>query len=57
MKPIHPGRILKREMKSCFEKNYGPKKSKKDLEEMLSKSGTRIFYQKFKKEPLVEVII
>jgi len=50
-------KILKREMKACFEKNYGPKKSKKDLEEMLSKSGTRIFYQKFKKEPLVEVII
>jgi len=50
-------KILKREMKACFEKNYGPKKSKKDLEEMLSKSGTRIFYQKFKKEPLVEVVI
>jgi len=50
-------KILKREMKASFEKNYSPRKSKKDLEEMLSKSGTRIFYQKFKKEPLVEVVI
>ncbi len=50
-------KILKREMKNVFERNYGPKKSKKDLEAMLSKSGTRIFYQKFKKEPLVEVVI
>ncbi len=50
-------RILKREMKASFERNYSPKKSKKDLEAMLSKSGMRIFWQKFKKEPLVEVVI
>jgi ribonuclease J len=50
-------KILKREIKASFERNYGPKKSKKDMETMLSQAGTRIFYQKFKKEPLVEVVI
>ncbi|MCF7812023.1 ribonuclease J [Candidatus Gracilibacteria bacterium] len=48
---------LGQEMKQVFDRNYDPSRPEKALEETLRKSAQKFFYQKFKKEPLVEVVM
>jgi ribonuclease J len=48
---------LEIEMKHVWNRNYDPSRSEKALEETLKKSALKFFWQKFKKEPLVEVVI
>ncbi|MCF7917959.1 ribonuclease J [Candidatus Gracilibacteria bacterium] len=45
------------EMKNVFERNFDPSRPEKALEEALKKSAQKFFYQKFRKEPLVEIVI
>ncbi len=49
--------LLKKEMKTVFERNFDPAKDKKALEEMMRKSARKFLFQKLKKEPLVEVVV
>lgn len=50
-------KLLKTELKQAFEKHYDPARSEKALETTLQKIAEKVLLQKFRKEPLVEVII
>lgn len=45
------------EMKQVWDRNYDPSRPEKALEETLRKSAEKFFWQKFKKDVLVEVVI
>ncbi|MCF7830627.1 ribonuclease J [Candidatus Gracilibacteria bacterium] len=49
--------ILGKEIKDVFERNYDPARPDKALEETLKQSAIKLFFRKFKKEPVVEVVI
>ncbi len=49
--------ILGQEIKTVFERNYDPARPDKVLEETLKQTATKLFFRKFRKEPVVEVVV
>lgn len=50
-------KLLEKELRTKFEKTYDPKRPNKAFETMLEQTGSRLFFQKFKREPLIDVIV
>jgi ribonuclease J len=50
-------KLLEREIRTVFGRNFDPARPVKVLEETLQKSAMKLLWQKFKKDSLVEVIV
>ena len=50
-------KLLEKEIRDVFVRTYDPSRPERSLEETIGKSAQKFFWQKFKKEPLVEAVI
>lgn len=49
--------LLEKEIKTSFQKNYAPEKTITALEKVLKIAAQKLLLQKFKKEPIIEIIL